>query len=323
LIDGSEEYKDPNKWTFTLLGPGSPDAFSGAAEGAHRMYWAACHGLDVENPFDAKLGQQYGYPTTLPKYHDDIDSFGKEFSNPFDILKLSAAKGLFDGLDEFIVDEFYNESRAHYRDTPTNHCSKEFLKALLAWPQTDHTKMPTLPKEPCIFWHKRQEFQCGAEIQGCGRGYAIIDGKAVPTLSRVEADLCLKASEEIQLTTLDDACQRSITANAPDAADELSGPEAHRDCNGDLTISWSARSGEFFRGGEGSETLAAQAIAEACPSVAIVVYYGPTGGSAHWYIRRDKFAVRHSRDSGMPGDEDKYWNWDTLPVDYDPQKDYR
>jgi hypothetical protein len=40
-IDRSEEYKDdPNKWTFTPLGPGSPDAASGVHEGVHRMYWA-------------------------------------------------------------------------------------------------------------------------------------------------------------------------------------------------------------------------------------------------------------------------------------------
>jgi hypothetical protein len=57
------------------------------------MYWAACHALDVTDPFDAKLGQRYGYPTALPKYHDDVNSFGKGFSNPFDILKFDDALG--------------------------------------------------------------------------------------------------------------------------------------------------------------------------------------------------------------------------------------
>jgi hypothetical protein len=90
-IDGYEEYNDPNKWTFTPLGPGSRDAFSGVHEGIHRMYWAACHGLDADAPFDAKLGQRYGYATELPKFHEEFDSFGKGFSNPFDILKLDQA----------------------------------------------------------------------------------------------------------------------------------------------------------------------------------------------------------------------------------------
>ena len=57
------------------------------------MYWAACHGLDVPDPFYAKLGRKYGYPTALPKYHEDIDLFGKGFSNPFEILKLDDALG--------------------------------------------------------------------------------------------------------------------------------------------------------------------------------------------------------------------------------------
>jgi hypothetical protein len=84
---------DPNKWTFQLLGPGSPDAAAGVWEGVHVMYWAACHALDVGDPFDAKLGQRYGYPTALPKVHEDSDAFGKEFSNPFDILKFDNALG--------------------------------------------------------------------------------------------------------------------------------------------------------------------------------------------------------------------------------------
>jgi hypothetical protein len=84
---------DPNKWTFQLLGPGSPDAAAGVWEGVHVMYWAACHALDVGDPFDAKLGQRYGYPTALPKFHEDSDAFGKEFSNPFDILKFDNALG--------------------------------------------------------------------------------------------------------------------------------------------------------------------------------------------------------------------------------------
>ena len=154
--------------------------------------------------------------------------------------------------------------------------------------------------------------------------YRLITAETKPAEAAMSPkDIIPKATEEIQLTTLDNACHRSITANSPDAAGDLIGPEAHRDWNGDLAISWSGRSGEFFRDGEGGEALAAQAIAGACPSVAVVVYNsGPTGGRERWYIRRDEFAVRHSRDSGMPGDEDKYWHWDTLPFDYDPQKDY-
>jgi hypothetical protein len=88
LDDNTGEEENPNKWTFQRLGPGSTDAFAGVWEGVHVMYWAACHNLEVTDPFDAKLGQRYRYPTELPKFHEDIDSFGKGFANPFDILKL-------------------------------------------------------------------------------------------------------------------------------------------------------------------------------------------------------------------------------------------
>jgi hypothetical protein len=49
--------------------------------------------LDVTDPFDAKLGKRFGYATELLKFHEDIDSFGKGLSNPFDILKLDDASG--------------------------------------------------------------------------------------------------------------------------------------------------------------------------------------------------------------------------------------
>ena len=85
-----------------------------------------------------------------------------------------------------------------------------------------------------------------------------------------------------------------------------------------MSVGWASLSGEFFKDAIG-EAMAAQAIAKACSPVAIV----PTGGSERWYIRHDGFSVRHFRDSGMPGDHDKYWGWDTVPFDYDPAKDYK
>jgi hypothetical protein len=116
-------------------------------------------------------------------------------------------------------------------------------------------------------------------------------------------------------------CRAAISAAAPDAAEDLIGPDISKDGEGNVELGWSSLSGDFFADPDG-EKRAAQAIGKACPTVALVVFSGPTGGTERWYIRRDGFAVRHFRDSGMPGDEDKYWNWDAIPADYDPGKDY-
>jgi hypothetical protein len=73
-----------NEWTVEQLGPGSMDASSGAGFGVHVIYWAACHKLEVSDPFDPKLGQKFGYPTALPRYFEDKSQ--KRISNPFEVL---------------------------------------------------------------------------------------------------------------------------------------------------------------------------------------------------------------------------------------------
>ncbi len=126
---------------------------------------------------------------------------------------------------------------------------------------------------------------------------------------------------EIALDALAKDCQAAIAANTPGAAEELVGPRLFKDAAGDLSVGWSSISNEFFKE-EAREAEAAKAIGAACPSVAIVSYAGPTGGTERWYIRRDGFGVRHARDSGMPGDKSKYSGWETVPFDYDPGKSY-
>lgn len=130
------------------------------------------------------------------------------------------------------------------------------------------------------------------------------------------------APVEVTLQALSAECQAAIGANTPDAAEELSGPDLFKDAQGDLSVGWASLNGEFFKDADG-EQAAAQAIAKACQPVAIVIYSGPTGGSERWFIRHDGFKVRHFRDSGLPGDHDKYWGWETVPFDYDPAKDYK
>lgn len=126
---------------------------------------------------------------------------------------------------------------------------------------------------------------------------------------------------EVKVGALDAACRKAIAKHAPDKAKKSDGPEIYRDRNGHLTVAWSRQSGKFYAKGDG-ESQAAWAIAKDCADVVVVSYSGATGGAERWYIRRDDFKVRHSRDSGMPGDEDKYSGWDTVPFDYDPAKNY-
>lgn len=89
-----------------------------------------------------------------------------------------------------------------------------------------------------------------------------------------------------------------------------------------MSIGWSRLSGEFYPSGYSGEMNASRSIGASCPSVAVVVFSGATGGTERWYIRRNKFTITHRRDSGYPGDFDKYWGWDTIPFNYDPKINY-
>jgi hypothetical protein len=63
---------------------------SGAHFGIHVTYWAACHKLQVEDPFDSELGRKFGYPTALPE--DLADE--KRVANPFEVLEWTIRPGL-------------------------------------------------------------------------------------------------------------------------------------------------------------------------------------------------------------------------------------
>ena len=125
---------------------------------------------------------------------------------------------------------------------------------------------------------------------------------------------------KVSLSTLSGACRAAVNRNRPSQAERLTGPRIYVDMYGDMSIGWS--SDGVFYANENQESRSAEAINKACPSVVVVTYSGSTGGSERWYMRRTGFTVRHSRDSGMPGDKSKYWKWDSMPFDYDPGRVY-
>jgi hypothetical protein len=131
----------------------------------------------------------------------------------------------------------------------------------------------------------------------------------------------LSAPRPAPLSALPVECRTAIRRHGPGPSSAVDGPDLFLDDHGDLSIGWSSRTNAFFASAS-MESTAARGIGTACPKVAIVVFSGPTGGTERWYIRRDGFSVRHSRDSGLPGDASKYWNWETVPFDYDPGRSY-
>ncbi|MEI6829642.1 MAG: hypothetical protein WCK64_07295 [Synechococcaceae cyanobacterium ELA445] len=131
---------------------------------------------------------------------------------------------------------------------------------------------------------------------------------------------------QISIKTLAQDCQQAIFSNAPNESRRIKiiGPEVHKDKNGDLSVAWNSTSGSFYNGSdpEGSLVYAARQIGAKCKRVYIVNFSGPTGGSEKWLIRRDGFTEIHYRDSGHPGDQSKYWKWESVPFNYDPSKTY-
>lgn len=129
------------------------------------------------------------------------------------------------------------------------------------------------------------------------------------------------APKKIDLLSLSEHCRTAILSRKPTYTDRIDGPNIHIDTLGDISVGWSSYLGIFFSN-ETQEASVAQGIYKDCPRVAIVVFSGPSGGSERWYMRRTGFSVRHSKDSGMPGDKSKYWKWDSMPFDYDPWMSY-
>jgi len=136
------------------------------------------------------------------------------------------------------------------------------------------------------------------------------------------------APVRIGLENLDYKCREAIRLNRPpgnpkwNSTYPVYGPDIYVDDNNDISIGWRSLPGQFYPSDTSGEMNAARAIGAACPRVVKVVFSGSTGGSQRWYIRRNKFTIRHSRDSGYPGDYDLYWAWDKIPFNYDPNQDY-
>ena len=122
------------------------------------------------------------------------------------------------------------------------------------------------------------------------------------------------------LASLDPDCRRAIDFNRPTLG-TVGEPTLGRDESGDMEIGWSGPF-DFYPHGTNGEMSAASAIGIACPSIVRVTFSGGTGDSSRWYIRHSRFAIRHSRDSGYPGDYDVYWHWNSIPFNYDPEIDY-
>lgn len=129
------------------------------------------------------------------------------------------------------------------------------------------------------------------------------------------------APRQVPLSSLSGECRKAIQRFGPEPGQGLDGPELHRDGHGDISIGWSRVTSQFFPSAS-QEATASREIGKACPQVAIVTFSGATGGTQRWYIRRSGFTVRHNRDSGYPGDVSKYWKWESVPFNYDPEQSY-
>jgi hypothetical protein len=57
----------------------------------------------------------------------------------------------------------YERERADYISL----CPDEFVKAWNAWDQSDPTKMPPLPKKPCLLASRGHVYVCSEEEGGC------------------------------------------------------------------------------------------------------------------------------------------------------------
>jgi len=131
----------------------------------------------------------------------------------------------------------------------------------------------------------------------------------------------IASPRSVTLSSLGLGCRDAIIRYGPELKAGIIGPEIYMDKGEDLSVGWRSSSGIFFSSKE-REGAAGREILNSCPNLAIIVYSGPTGGSERWYIRRNRFTIRHSKDSGFPGDESKYWKWDSVPFNYDPRLSY-
>ncbi|ACB54590.1 hypothetical protein cce_5244 (plasmid) [Crocosphaera subtropica ATCC 51142] len=137
------------------------------------------------------------------------------------------------------------------------------------------------------------------------------------------------AQRNLSIEVLSDEC-RTITSEVFNQIRRYQPTREHfektsvdvaRDYKGNYSIGFSALSGEFGSGERERVMLQiAQRLAPFCPQVALVSFSGPTWSD--WTMRRDGFSRIHYKDEQFPGDWDFYWNWNKLPFDYDPLKNY-
>ncbi len=107
------------------------------------------------------------------------------------------------------------------------------------------------------------------------------------------------------------------TKQITDVSEDVQGPLAFSAGDGGLGLSWYRNSPD-----DDVEVELAKDLSRNCEKLSIIEIDGGTGGQLRWYIKRDGFSVTHSRDSGLPGDFDRYWHQDEVPFDYDPARDY-
>ncbi len=98
--------------------------------------------------------------------------------------------------------------------------------------------------------------------------------------------------------------------------------DVSKDYKGNYSIGFSALSGKFGAGELEEQMIRiSQRIAPKCPQVALISFSGSTWSK--WTMRRDGFTRGHHKyDDRFPGDVDFYWNWNKLPFNYDPLKNY-
>jgi hypothetical protein len=100
-----------------------------------------------------------------------------------------------------------------------------------------------------------------------------------------------------------------------------------RDYKGNFSVHFYNAQAQFGSGYEDGEKqdkniiYISNRLAPHCPEVQMFAF-NSAGSWLAWTLRKTNFKQIHGRGSGLPGDYDKYWNWNKLPLDYNPYKNY-
>lgn len=128
-------------------------------------------------------------------------------------------------------------------------------------------------------------------------------------------------ASNLLLELFNEECTNEISKNQPTIKINNTELKLAKEEDGELSLHWSNAEGLFFESDK-LELDVASKIGRACSEISMVGYHGGIGGASRWYIRSTNFSQRHYRDSGLPGDYDKYWNWFEIPTNYNPSYDY-